>query len=78
MKAKRQISHEREAEELRRGVEELAGNADLVRNMCAAYADEKAVLVSDLLDLLDRVDARDSLAFLEKKDRRARKRRRAK
>lgn len=61
------LDHESEAEELRSGIEKMAADADLIRNMVAADADEKAVLLSDVLDLLDRVDARDSLKFLERK-----------
>jgi len=68
------ISSEREAEELRSGIEKLIEDADLVRNMCSAYADDRAVPASELIDLLDRVDARDSLKFLERKTRRARPR----
>lgn len=65
------LDHEREAEELRRGVETLISEkGELVRELVAFDADELAVKASDLLDLLDRVDARDSLAFLEKKGRR--------
>lgn len=69
----RRISYEREAEELRAGIEGLMTGSELVRDMVALDADELAVRNSDLQYLLDRVDARDSLAFLEKKDRRAKK-----
>lgn len=67
-------SQEREAEELRSGIEKLAEGAELIRDMVAEHAHCDAVLVSDLLDLLDRVDARDSLSFLEKRDRRKKSR----
>ena len=47
-------AHGREAEELRAGVERLM-----------ARSDHKKVSSADLQKLLDRVDARDSLAYLE-------------
>ena len=49
--------HGREAEELRRGIQEI-----LQSNTSEDEWDWK------LQDLLDRVDARDSLAYLEKRD----------
>jgi hypothetical protein len=67
----RRISYEREAEELRHGIEMLIGEkGELVREMVAFDADELAVKALDLLELLDRVDARYSLKFLEQRDRR--------
>jgi hypothetical protein len=70
----RQISPEREAEELRSGIEKIIEEkGELVRNMVAFDADELVVLVGDLRSLLDSVDARDSLAFLEKKQQRSKK-----
>lgn len=47
----------REAEELRSGIEDLINEAE-----------EDRVPTSDLQDLLDRVDARDSLAYLQQGD----------
>jgi hypothetical protein len=67
---KRRISHEREAEELRAGIERLIEVAEPVRNLVRDDADEEVVFASALQLLLDNVDARDSLAFLEKKARR--------
>jgi len=50
----------KEAEELRSGVESLIADAATMEN---AYGDEyEVVLVGDLQELLDRVDARDCLA----------------
>jgi hypothetical protein len=67
----RRISYEREAEELRAGIEKLiAEKGETVYELMAFDRDELAVKASDLLELLDRVDARDSLKFLEKKARR--------
>lgn len=65
------FTHGAEAEELREGIEKLIKDFD--------HPDEESVLqevVRDLQALLDRVDARDSLAFSEcpKKRRKARKR----
>ena len=65
------ISSEREAEELRSGVEKLIEEkAETVYELMAFNSDELAVLVSDLRKLLDTVDARDSLKFLEKQAKR--------
>lgn len=55
--------HGREAEELRAGVEQILGNTADVRS-----EDEESVLAATrkaLIFLLDRIDARDSLAFRE-------------
>jgi len=48
--------HGAEAEELREGIEKL----------CNKY--DKKVPIQDLEDLLRRVDARDSLAFIEQRE----------
>jgi hypothetical protein len=66
------MSPEREAEELRSGIEKLIEKkGETARALVASYdEDERVVKAADLLDLLDRVDARDSLRFLEKKARR--------
>lgn len=66
------IVHGQEAEELRRGVERLI-ETETVRSLGALYISKKS-----LEKLLERVDARDSLAFVEKdveKDARNKKRR---
>lgn len=56
--------HGREAEELRAGVEELiAGGGDCCCNGCWG-----GDLAEKLQSLLDRVDARDSLAYRERTD----------
>lgn len=54
--------HGQEAEELRAGVERLA------KEHRGGASKRVTVLCDDLLDLLDEVDARDSLAFLETKE----------
>jgi len=65
---------EQEAEELRAGIEKLIEeDGELVRELVAFDADELAVKASSLRELLDRVDARDSLAFVEKRKKKARK-----
>lgn len=75
----RQISHEREAEELRRGIEDLVKGAESIRDLLAIEDVNMAVVpIDDLNDLLDRVDARDSLKFLEQRERRARSKKKSK
>jgi len=60
------LRHEREAEELRSGIERLIEEkGELVRELVALDADELAVKAVDLRELLDGVDARDSLRFRE-------------
>ncbi len=56
------FTHGAEAEELRQGVERIIENTDT-----SGPCDN---LLSDLRALLDRVDARDSLAWIEAKGRR--------
>jgi hypothetical protein len=56
-----------EAEELRSGIEKLLEEGERVRDMVALDADERVVLALDLHELLNRIDARDSLAYLELK-----------
>jgi hypothetical protein len=58
--------HGQEAEELRAGVEQILGNTADVRDAEAAFV--LAELRRSLIFLLDRVDARDSLAFREATD----------
>ena len=53
--------HGKEAEELRAGIESLIAGAD-----DSVDHDARVVSVHDLQRLLDSVDARDSLAFLER------------
>lgn len=57
-----------EAEELRRGIENLCENADRSADI---DRDELCIPVTDLERLLQMVDARDSLAYLEAKDRKS-------
>jgi len=58
--------HGQEAEELRKGVEQaLSNTANVSLEEAAGVLKE---LRASLYFLLDQVDARDSLAFLEKKD----------
>jgi hypothetical protein len=59
--------HGQEAEELRSGVELILKNTDDVRDDEAAFvlAEQRKALIF----LLDRIDARDSLAFREATDR---------
>lgn len=72
--ATRRISYEREAEELRAGIERLIAVAEPVRNLVRNDADEVVVFADALQLLLDSVDARDSLKCLEKRAaRRARR-----
>lgn len=61
------VRHGKEAEELRAGVETLMEKSERTRG--GGYA----VNVVDLQRLLARVDARDSLAFVETKPRRVRR-----
>ena len=56
--------HGAEAEELRRGLEDILKN-EVDEGLAVG------VTVGTIQDLLDRVDARDSLAFLERAERRA-------
>ena len=58
--------HGQEAEELRAGVEQILKNTDDVRDDEAAFvfAEQRKALIF----LLDRIDARDSLAFREATD----------
>jgi len=63
------FAHGKEAEELRAGVERLITLADQVE-IPVEYGSvlmsaERYVPVADLQELLDEVDARDSLAWLE-------------
>ena len=58
--------HGQEAEELRAGVEQILRNTSDVRNEDAV--DVLAAIHKALIFLLDRVDARDSLAFREATD----------
>jgi len=60
--------HGAEAEELRSGIERLIERAD------ADHDREPFVTVRELQRLLDKVNARDSLAFLEAEDRPRKKR----
>lgn len=53
-----------EAEELRRGIEELCENANRSADI---DRDELCIPIYDLERLLQKVDARDSLAYLEAK-----------
>lgn len=64
-------THGKEAEELRRGVESI------IRRWAAADNPQPMVMVlEELGNLLDRVDARDSLAYLERCDVDVKRRRR--
>ena len=60
------VIHGQEAEELRAGVEQILKNTDDVRDDEAAFvlAEQRKALIF----LLDRIDARDSLAFREATD----------
>lgn len=58
----------REAEELRAGIEELIGEP--VTSVDQLDLQEGLVRVNDLQALLDQVDARDSLKFVEKRAKR--------
>ena len=60
------VIHGQEAEELRAGVEQILKNTDDVREDEAAFvlAEQRNALIF----LLDRIDARDSLAFREATD----------
>lgn len=62
------VVHGQEAEELRAGVEQILGNTTDVRDDDAAFvlAEQRMAFVF----LLDRIDARDSLAFREGTDQR--------
>jgi hypothetical protein len=57
-----------EAEELRRGIENLCENADRSADI---DRDELCIPVADLERLLEMVDARDSLAYLEAKTKKS-------
>lgn len=64
--------HGAEAEELREGIQKI-----IVHYEDAAYENDSDLMLDDLRKLLERVDARDSVAFLEAKtaqQRRAAKR----
>jgi hypothetical protein len=63
---KHNFIHGAEAEELREGIEKLI--ADPTEYECG-HDLFLGVSVDDLQDLLDRVDARDSLAYREAKER---------
>lgn len=69
-----EVHHGGEADELRSGIESLIEGTDITlpQESSPSGEDVRVVLVSDLKDLLDKVDARDSLAYLE--TRRSRKR----
>lgn len=58
--------HGREAEELRRGIERILRNFDL--SECVDPPRVEQAMLRELHRLLDEVDARDSVAFLEKRD----------
>ena len=58
--------HGQEAEELRAGIEQILRNTSDVED--AAAPDVLSALRKSLIFLLDRVDARDSLAFCEATD----------
>ncbi len=55
-----------EAEELRKGLERLCSDADRSADI---DRDEPCVRVADIEHLLDMVDAKDSLQYLERKER---------
>lgn len=76
-KVQRRISYEREAEELRAGIERLIEvDSGKALDFVAYDPNQEVVTVDALQQLLDRVDARDSLKFLVDKNKR--KRRKAK
>lgn len=55
------IRHGKEAEDLRSGIEDIIAGAD-----DSVDRDARVVSAQDLQDLLDKTDARDSLAYIEK------------
>jgi hypothetical protein len=60
------LRKEWEAEELRRGLEQLCSDGERSADI---DRDEPCVRVADIEHLLDKVDARDSLAYIERRDR---------
>jgi hypothetical protein len=65
-KKRLRVRKEWEADELRTGLEEMMEKADRSADI---DRDELCIPVADIQWLLDRVDARDSLAYLEAKRR---------
>lgn len=63
--------HGAEAEELRHGIENLIEHAEEVKFQSASslFYELNMVPVKDLQSLIDQVDARDSLAFVEVKQK---------